>query len=202
MTRLRGATEFRWAGKGKALGFAMLSVLCVALPSNTFAGNSHLVATRQIAPPSGARSLCKSYDWACTTRKSKVKGSEPESVIVKKVNRQINGAIREVSDQRQYRRAEHWALPTSLGGDCEDFALIKKRTLQRRGIDPKRLLLATVLDRNRKSHAVLIYRAGNGDFVLDNLTNRIRAWQDTGYIFLRMQNPVEPRQWVTGFYQS
>lgn len=194
--------QFNWSGKSGALAFTLLSIFGTAIPSTSSAANVHLVPTNQVAPPSGARSLCQNYNWACTSSKRAVTSSAPESAIVKKVNLQINRSVREVSDQSQYQRVEHWALPTSLGGDCEDFALIKKQELQRYGVDPKRLLLATVLDINRNSHAVLVYRTTKGDFVLDNVTNDIRRWHDTGYIFLRMQDPTEPRRWVTGFKHS
>lgn len=195
-------SQVSWAGKGSAFLFTVLTLFGTSLPTATLATNAHLVSTNQVAPPTGARSLCKNYNWACTSSKRAATSSAPESAIVKKVNLQVNSSVREISDEQQYQRLEHWALPTSLGGDCEDFALFKKQELQSYGIDPKRLLLATVLDRNRNSHAVLVYRTNRGDFVLDNVTNKIRSWQDTGYIFLRMQDPTEPRRWVTGFQQS
>ena len=80
--------------------------------------------------------------------------------VAKAVNTSVNRSTRAVSDLRQYGDEEVWALPTSLGGDCEDIALLKKRELIKRGIAPERLLIATVLDRNRGSHAVLVLRTG------------------------------------------
>ncbi len=101
----------------------------------------------------------------------------------------------QISDASQYRRDELWALPTRRGGDCEDFALLKKRELIRLGIPAERLLIATVLDRKYRGHAVLVVRTHRGDMVLDNLTNRVMRWERTGYTFMKMQNPARPDTW-------
>ncbi|MCL6282161.1 transglutaminase-like cysteine peptidase [Ruegeria sp. 2012CJ41-6] len=146
--------------------------------------------------PSGASNLCRIYAWACAATRGKRLGAAREYELVRRVNQQVNAATRDVADRRQYDIEEKWALPTRLGGDCEDFALLKKRDLIRIGLDPRKLLLATVLDSRRNAHAVLVYRSAQGDLVLDNLTNRIRPWRATGYIFLRMQDPRQPRNWV------
>jgi predicted transglutaminase-like cysteine proteinase len=68
-----------------------------------------------------------------------------------------------------------------------------------RGVAAERLLIATVLDRRQNPHAVLVLRTDRGDYVLDNLANRMMHWSDTGYTFLRMQNPKAPGQWVAVF---
>ncbi len=153
-------------------------------------------------PPSGARQLCRQYSWACAHKAVATLSSAQEMQLVKKINRRVNASTREVTDQSQYKTREFWALPTSRGGDCEDFALLKKRDLIKAGIDPRKLLIATVLDTRRNSHAVLIYRSGHGDLVLDNLTSRIIPWKDTRYIFLRMQDPKQPRKWVGVYVKS
>ncbi|WP_380058192.1 transglutaminase-like cysteine peptidase [Falsihalocynthiibacter sp. SS001] len=186
----------------RLLPTAAFALLMTAGSVAATAPQAHLVHTRNIAPPSGASALCQTYQWACTTNQQRANGSQSEAAIVQKINLYINRSVPEVSDRSQYKQTEYWAVPTALGGDCEDFALIKKRELVKRGVDPKRLLLATVLDRQRNGHAVLVYRSETGDYVLDNATNQIRPWQDTGYIFLRMQDPKRPSRWVTGFTAS
>ena len=153
-------------------------------------------------PPSGAQQLCRQYAWACAQTAAASMPSHQELKLVKQINRRVNSSTREVTDQSQYKTRELWALPTSLGGDCEDFALLKKRDLIKAGIDPRKLLIATVLDTRRNSHAVLVYRSNQGDLVLDNLTNRIKPWSQTRYLFLRMQDPKQPRQWVGVYGKS
>ncbi|MEL6168014.1 MAG: transglutaminase-like cysteine peptidase [Pseudomonadota bacterium] len=148
----------------------------------------------QVAAPQGARGLCERYGWAC------VSGTQtaPSNLLALAdyVNRRVNRQVREITDARQYRREEHWALPTARGGDCEDFALLKKRELMRLGVPASRLLMATVLDHQNAAHAVLILRTDQGDFVLDNLAPDLKHWSRTGYTFLRMQDPERPDRWM------
>ncbi|MBM9593279.1 transglutaminase-like cysteine peptidase [Roseitranquillus sediminis] len=175
---------------------APLVILGTALAAPSADAGAFLGARMAVDPPSGAQALCQTYDWACA-RSAASAPLTPEQVdVAKRVSRAVNQQFREISDQSQYGREEVWALPTSRGGDCEDFALIKKRELIARGLPADRLMLASVLDRKRKSHAVLVIRTESGDLVLDNLTDRVLPWHRTGYMFLRMQNPQDAAGWV------
>lgn len=151
----------------------------------------------EASPPPGARSLCATYDWACAKSGRMMLIGEDTMQTVRTINAQANRSIRPISDLDQYRIAERWSLPTNRGGDCEDYALYKKRELIRAGIPAEQLLVAAVLDRKRQSHAVLILRTGTQDLVLDNMTSRILPWQKTGYTFLRVQDPRQPSRWVS-----
>lgn len=156
-----------------------------------------LTSGQASAPPSGAANLCKTYPWACSRNNAGRAIDKTMLQTIAAVNKRVNREVRYVTDQRQFRTSEHWTLPTNHGGDCEDFALLKKQRLMQMGFDPKSLLIATVLDRNRNGHAVLVVRTKNGDLVLDNATHRILPWAKTGYVFLRMQDPHAPQRWVS-----
>ena len=156
----------------------------------------YIDAQQEVAPPLGFEGVCQRYIWACARAGGAGPAGRDALVIAEQVNLNINRQTREIADDVQYRTEEYWALPTEVGGDCEDFALAKKRALIQRGIAPERLLIATVLDRSRKPHAVLIFRTDGGDLVLDNLTDRILGWHQTGYTYLRMQNPLAPHRWT------
>lgn len=167
------------------------------LASEPRANLSGLLPVREVAgPPAGAVGLCGTYDWACAKsgKRKVVDGQALETI--KTINARVNRTVRPVSDMAQYGRAERWGLPTAQGGDCEDYALLKKKELIAAGFAPEQLLIATVLDRQNQSHAVLIVRTGRQDLVLDNMTGRILPWQKTGYTFLRLQNPARPSGWV------
>lgn len=174
-----------------------LAITLLPTPADATRDARFLQAKMAIAAPSAAQQLCAKYDWACSTSTgTKAKLTQADVTVIHRINKSINRQIREVSDRSQYRKTDYWTLPSSLRGDCEDIALLKKKDLIKAGIAPERLLMATVLDRQRRGHAVLILRTSSGDYVLDNMTNRIKPWSDTGYTFLRMQNPKAPRKWV------
>lgn len=147
--------------------------------------------------PSGAAQLCSTYAWACAKTGRQMLIGEAALATAQAINLRANRSIRSISDMQQYRVAERWALPTARGGDCEDYAIYKKAALIKAGFPPDQLLIATVLDRKRQSHAVLVLRTGTQDLVLDNLTNRIVSWDKTGYTFLRLQDPRQPSRWVS-----
>jgi predicted transglutaminase-like cysteine proteinase len=158
--------------------------------------DAFLKARMTVSSPAGAKDLCQRYAWACQRSSAapvRISGSQLDYAI--SLNRQINRQVRSISDLAQYGVVEHWALPTARGGDCEDFALLKKKMLIEAGLDPQMLLIATVLDRSRNAHAVLVMRTAQGDFILDNLRDDVKHWSRTGYTYLRMQDPSDPRRW-------
>lgn len=177
-----------------------LSSAAAALDGTRDAG--FLPLKRSVAAPEGASALCQTYAWACAGATNHAPAGADVVKLATQINRAANAAIRPISDQKQYAVAERWTLPSKRGGDCEDYALFKKQALIKAGISPDRLLIAAVLDRKRQVHAVLILRSDLGDVVLDNMTNRVLGWNQTGYTFLRMQDPRQPSQWVATYAQA
>lgn len=192
--------KFYFSGVGRPLLFAAFGLLMSAAAA--MAGSNYLLASIEMPPPNGARNICAKYSWACAGEGRAAMSATAEMALVKRVNAAVNASVTPAADRRQYKKGDYWSLPTASGGDCEDFALLKKRELVRLGVDHRKLLLATVLDRKRVPHAVLVYRSNDGDVLLDNLTDDIRDWRTSRYIFLRMQNPDNPRNWVGGFQQG
>ena len=182
----------------RALGVIFLSFALTA-PTTSQAASQysgrHLVPKFAAAPPKGAIDLCNRYSWACSPRKGAAPLSKEALTLARQINTRVNRDVRQISDSRQFGRSEYWTLPTNIGGDCEDLALLKKAQLLQRGVPPEMLLIATVLDRQGQNHAVLVIRTSAGDYVLDSLTNQIRLWSETRYSFLRIQDPNAPRKW-------
>lgn len=168
-----------------------MKFLFLLLLLSTEAYANALPTDRPFIPPVGATDLCNKYAWACATHE----GRSATLNEVKKVNREVNRA-RPITDAMQYGVDEYWSTLSKRGGDCEDYVLTKKQKLVMLGIDPTTLLIATVLDKNKEVHAVLVWRTNKGDFVLDNLTNRVLPWKNTGYVFISMQDPERPDQWA------
>ena len=48
-----------------------------------------------------------------------------------------------------------------------------------------------------EGHAVLTVRTDEGDYVLDNLTDAIKPWEETGYRYLKRQSTTHTGRWVT-----
>jgi predicted transglutaminase-like cysteine proteinase len=111
------------------------------------------------------------------------------------VNDTFNREIVPVTDMELYNVTERWAYPDGRG-DCEDFALAKRRALIELGWAPSTLLMTVVRQANGEGHAVLMVRTDRGDLVLDNQDGRILLWNDTNYEFIKRQSQTDPRKWV------
>ena len=65
------------------------------------------------------------------------------------------------------------------------------------GISLANLLITVVRKPDGEGHAVLTVRTNKGDYVLDNLTDKVRAWDQTGYRFLKRQASENTGRWVS-----
>ncbi|MGR3617217.1 MAG: transglutaminase-like cysteine peptidase [Paracoccaceae bacterium] len=182
---------------GWCVGFLAASLL-IAGPVSAGSdknGAQFMELSREIAPPTGAMDICSRYYWACHQGGNWLPMPRKVVSIANNVNRQINTKVPQITDEAQFGKTEFWTLPTALGGDCEDFVLVKKLELIKRGVPPESLLMASVYSREFGAHAVLVLRTETGDFVLDNLNDQILPWQETGYVFLRVQDPRQLSNW-------
>lgn len=149
-------------------------------------------------PPVGFVQFCASFPQDCKGKGGKTfkLAMSPERWnLIYQVNAYVNGKIAPVSDQDLYGEPERWAYPTDAG-DCEDYLLLKKRSLQELGFPPEALLITVVLDENNGGHAVLTVTTDGGDFILDNRRDEVLRWSDVNYTFLKRQSQGNPTQWV------
>ena len=86
----------------------------------------HLVVRTATKAPQGFLGICSRYQWACAAEQQTSMSDRNVLRMAQRINRHVNRRVRSISDTRQYNQAEVWALPTRRGGDCEDFALLKK----------------------------------------------------------------------------
>jgi len=113
-----------------------------------------------------------------------------------KVNRAINVAIAPEEDHGRVDQ-EQW-LVSPHAGDCNDYAVSKRHELLARGWPSRSLLLAEmVVTAIGKHHLVLVVRAREGDFILDNLYQDIRPVSQAPYKWVRAQQEKNPRFWST-----
>jgi len=52
-----------------------------------------------------------------------------------------------------------------------------------------------VKDHEGEGHAILTIKTNQGEFVLDNLDDRVLPWADTGYRFIKRQSQEDPNLW-------
>lgn len=153
---------------------------------------------KNIETPRYAKTLCQKYDWACSRASDDVTPNE-KLRIAKRINSKVNRKIVPMRDDEQYNLVDMWVLPVSGYGDCEDFVLQKKFDLIQKGFRPEQLMIAIVAHKPDENHVVLVVRTASGDWILDNLNNKVLPWKETGYSFIAMQNQKDPSQWVSVF---
>lgn len=109
---------------------------------------------------------------------------------------QVNAAVnRRIRPQAEVAGADVWKLGASAG-DCDEFAVEKRRELLDRGWPSASLLLAVAHIASGEAHLVLTVRTESGDFVLDNLRSGVLPAEKTGYRWLMRQSTLHPRLWV------
>lgn len=124
----------------------------------------------------------------------------PAMALVVSINDRVNHAIKAETDQQIYHVADYWVAPgiqPGARGDCEDFALEKRRLLIDSGIPAASLSIAIVRTPAGEAHAVLVVSAKQGDYVLDNLQPDVKAWQMTNYSWISRQGPGNDLNWVS-----
>lgn len=125
---------------------------------------------------------------------------EPTMTMVIALNDRVNHTIKAETDQAIYHTADYWVAPglaPGARGDCEDFALEKRRLLIASGVPAAALSIAIVRTPAGEAHAVLVLSAEQGDYVLDNLHGEVKAWQLTGYSWISRQAPGDDLGWVS-----
>jgi predicted transglutaminase-like cysteine proteinase len=150
--------------------------------------------------PIGWVQFCVEYDPECKT-----KPSMPRDVVLAgqawrdlvRVNRWVNANVRPITDLEHWGVVERWNYPDDGYGDCEDYALEKRRMLLDAGWPREALLITVVRDQNGDGHAVLTVKTDKGEYILDNQRDEILLWSDTGYRFVKRQSQSDPNVWVS-----
>lgn len=156
--------------------------------------------TQAAAIPPGFISFCVRFPDQCLVTPNaptKLAMSAATWQILQRVNASVNDAIWPEEDERHYGRAEFWTIPTDGYGDCEDYALTKRKALIDAGLSAAALRIAVVVTPHDARHAVLTVSTDRGDFVLDNLRNDVVAWNATGFTWIERQDPNRAMGWVS-----
>lgn len=156
--------------------------------------------TAYVSPPAGFISFCMRLPGQCDASAA----SPVELALtaerwqqIQHVNTNVNAAIWPQDDEAHYGRAEYWTIPTDGYGDCDDYALTKRKALIEAGVPIRALRIAIVLTPHNGRHAVLVVATNNGDFLLDNLTDAIIERHQSDYVWIEQQDAQYPREWIS-----
>ncbi|AHK01610.1 MULTISPECIES: transglutaminase-like cysteine peptidase [Rhizobium/Agrobacterium group] len=185
--------------KNNRFGFFLIAFIVSAIAHQASASPS--AAMRVIGkanPPIGHYEFCQTYQSECqptSLDNGPMKLTEERWKTMLDVNYTANTTITPMTDMEIYGVEERWAYPTTVG-DCEDFVLLKRKMLMNKGFSANNLLITVVLQPNGEGHAVLTVRTDRGDFVLDNMRNKVMNWSETEYTYLKRQDTANPGRWV------
>ena len=186
--------------RGVAAGIIALAVFA-APRAGTAEGRPLFAAVGDATrPPIGWVEFCVEYDPECKT-----KASAPRDVVLsaeawkdlQRINLWVNSHVKPMTDMDHWGVVERWNYPDDGYGDCEDYALQKRKMLMQAGWPREALLMTVVRDKNGDGHAILTAKTDKGEYILDNETDDVLLWTDTGYRFVKRQSQSDPNVWVS-----
>jgi len=180
----------------KAGAFAFLFSLAAA--SSAMALPATMELAGKTSQPIGHYEFCKKYSDECQSNgedKGPLALTQENWKTIVNVNYNANVDYPPLTDMEIYGVEEYWTYPQTAA-DCEDYVLIKRKKLIEAGISPSNLLITVVVQPSGQGHAVLTLRTDRGDFVLDNMRNKIMLWSETEYRYLKRQSSADAGKWI------
>ncbi|WP_330083503.1 transglutaminase-like cysteine peptidase [Methylocystis iwaonis] len=192
---------FGFIGKSVlALGMAGAALMPVAATS--FAGpdvSSFATLGPETSIPYGWVDFCQRYRGECQADYQIPQDIDLNASNFNKITRinlWVNKHVAPIADSEHWGVVDAWDYPTDGKGDCEDYALLKRRMLIEEGFPRGALLLTVVKEKNGDGHSVLTVRTNHGEYILDNLTDQVRPWTKAPYRFVKRQSQQDPNIWV------
>jgi predicted transglutaminase-like cysteine proteinase len=153
---------------------------------------------KHVMPPLAFVQYClRNYD-ECTNKvptEDRITMSERLKLDMEEVQAFVNTIIKPLSDMDNVGVADSWGYPSNQYGDCEDYAILKKRLLVARGWSKNALLLTTAITEKGEAHVVLTVASSGGDFILDNRMKTVEAWENMQYRWLARQDGKNQLTW-------
>lgn len=189
--------------KAMAIGVALL---CIGASSTAAQDAGSAASPRGSAVVTGAArpiaawvDFCQTYSGECNlnlAEPTRITWTPAVASTVAAVNRRVNRGLRAMTDQDHLGMPDRWDFAEDGIGDCEDFQLVKRRLLAQAGLPHRAMRMTVVIDEKGEGHAVLTLITDRGDIILDNKTNAVMAWHETGYTFIKRESQ-DSRSWVS-----
>jgi predicted transglutaminase-like cysteine proteinase len=181
-------------------GWTIASVLAgLLLASNADAAARFMQVGAITSQPIGHYEFCLTHKDECNIKSTNTVAPRVTEFgwnVIRQINSKVNHDIMPMTDMEIFGRDEVWAYPKDVG-DCEDFALLKRKMLIDAGFSPADVLMTVVRKPDGEGHAVLTVRTSDGDYILDNLDADVKLWSETPYRFLKRQASFNTGRWVT-----
>jgi len=177
--------------------FIAVIILCIGAlagcSSYPEASASEMTTAGPIIVNAGAVNYCKAHPKYCgrSTRTDKLELTPERWRVLNQVNERVNASMRHVDDGE----FDQWSHDDKPTGDCEDFALRKRRELIDAGWPAHVLLIATAKIWTGEGHAVIVVVTDRGDYIMDNLQRYVVHWEDVSYEWIRKQSPRDGTRW-------
>jgi predicted transglutaminase-like cysteine proteinase len=141
--------------------------------------------------PRGFIGFCIEHQEDCGRRSSPVTVELTDDRLseLRNVQWNVNHTLAPVS------RIERWDYPADRKGDCNRYALEKRRELIALGWPAEALLLTVAIVRG-EGHLVLTVTTSQGDLVLDNLQRGVVDWRALPYRFVERRSASNAAEWV------
>lgn len=144
-------------------------------------------------PPGPYLEFCERNPGACSlTGDAVIPWTGDTRDRLSRINREVNDAVEFLPDPQNSGREDVWSYPEpeNCYGDCEDFALEKRRRLVGEGVPSAALTMAIVFHETQLfPHAVLLAETEAGTWVLDNLHDELLCWDAVPYFYTRREQP-------------
>ena len=182
------------------LGTWVMALAATIATQSAYGGDLLFVSTGTATrAPIGWVEFCAERSTEC-----KMTTSAPRDVVLNnkswadlvRINKWVNENVKPMTDMDHWGVVEKWSYPDDGYGDCEDYVLLKRRTLMEAGWPREALLITVVREKNGNGHAVLTVKTDKGEFILDNQEERILLWSETSYRYVKRQSQSDPNRWV------
>lgn len=177
----------------------LVATLQAGTLGSALAGSPYMQTNGRTTQPIGHFELCKRSPVECNTKTASQTPIELTRSLwaeIVAINNDVNTSVTPLTDMEMWGVEEYWSYPTNGAGDCEDYALEKRRRLMQLGVPAGDLLLTVARQPNGEGHAVLTVRTSLGEFILDNLETRVLAWNETEYTYLKRQSERNSGVWI------
>lgn len=184
---------------GVAICVFLLGMTAILHPSAAEEPGRFIHVGMAALTPLGWADFCYRYKEECKTTQTIARDLEatPANLaLINMINRRVNSQIHPISDYDHWNVVDRWDLPSDGMGDCEDYALLKRKLLIDAGVPRQAVLMTIVRDEMNEGHAVLTVKTTRGEFILDNMNDQLKVWSRTPYRFVKRQSQEDQNLWV------